>query len=213
MHNIIKQTIELQTSMKLLNNALSDLKAYARKEYSLTNNSPVLVMLITEQEHSLLKDNYDNTVKENTQNPATQTNLAKEEKVPNCPEESFPNVAGIFVLAQNYSSKVRPIVTPILRETFDIPHFGKYKYAIIVREEKLLEWGCQMDIQVDGVQATGKKRKLVIFYRILTQEFLHLVEYEKAIQIFEGDDSADSAVVQKALKAVKIFRDINIFSE
>ena len=70
-----------------------------------------------------------------------------------------------------------------------------------------------MDIQVDGVQATGKKRKLVIFYRILTQEFLHLVEVEKGIQIFEGNETVDSAIVQKALKAVKIFRDINIFSE
>ena len=70
-----------------------------------------------------------------------------------------------------------------------------------------------MDIQVDGVQASGKKRKLVIFYRILTQEFLHIVECEKDIQIFESNDSADSEIVQKALKAVKIFRDINIFSE
>ena len=42
--------------MRLLNNALSDLKAYARKEYSLTNNSSVLVMLITEEEHTKLKN-------------------------------------------------------------------------------------------------------------------------------------------------------------
>jgi hypothetical protein len=213
MRKIIKRTIELQISMRLLNNALSDLKAYARKEYSLTNNSPVLVMLITEQEHSLLEYNHDNIVKDKSQNAATQTDLAKEENVPICAEEFFPNVAGIFVLAQNYSSKVRPIVTPILREAFDIPHFGKYKYAIIIREEKLLEWGSQMDIQVDGVQASGMKRKLTIFYRILTQEFLHVVEVEKGIQIFEGNETTDSAVVQKALKAVKIFRDINIFSE
>jgi hypothetical protein len=199
--------------MRLLNNALSDLKAYARKEYSLNNNSPVLVMLITEQEHSLLKDYYDNIVKDNTQNAATQTDMVKEENVPDCPEEFFPNVACIFMLSQNYSSEDRPIVTPILRETFDIPHFGKYKYAIIIREEKLLEWGSQMDIQVDDVQATGKKRKLVIFYRILTQEFLHVVECEKGIQIFEGNETADSAIVQKSVKAVKIFRDINIFSE
>jgi hypothetical protein len=199
--------------MRLLNNALSDLKAYARKEYSLNKNSPVLVMLITEQEYSLLKDYYDNIVKESTQNANTQTDMAKEENLPHCQEEFFPNVAGIFVLVQNYSSEVRPIVTPILREAFDIPHFGKYKYAIIIREEKLLEWGSQMDIQVDGVQATGKKRKLVIFYRILTQEFLHVVECEKGIQIFEGNETADLAIVQKALKAVKIFRDINIFSE
>lgn len=37
--------------MRILNNALSDLKAFARREYSLTNNVPVLVMLITEEEH------------------------------------------------------------------------------------------------------------------------------------------------------------------
>ena len=77
--------------------------------------------------------------------------------------------------------KFDPIVTPIIRETFEIPHFGKYKYAIIIREEKLLEGGSQMDIQVEGVQAAGKKRKLVIFFRILTQEFLHVVEYEKKV--------------------------------
>jgi hypothetical protein len=199
--------------MRLLNNALSDLKAYVRKEYSLTNNGSILVMLITEEEHTKLKNAYDNIVKANTENEATQTESAKEENTPNCPEEFFPNVAGIFELAQNYSPEERPKVTPILRKTFDIPHFGKYKYAIIIREEKLLEWGSQMDIQVDGVQATGKKRKLVIFYRILTQEFLHLVEVEKGIQIFEGNETVDSAIVQKALKAVKIFRDINIFSE
>jgi hypothetical protein len=199
--------------MRLLNNALSDLKAYARKEYSLTKNSPVLVMLITEQEHTKLENAYDNLVKANTEKVTAQTDAAKGENSPNCPEEFFPNIAGIFVLAQNYSSEVRPIVTPILREAFDIPHFGKYKYAIIVREEKLLEWGCQMDIQVDGVQASGKNRKLAIFYRILTQEFLHVVECEKGIEIFEGNETADSAVVQKALKAVKIFWDINIFCE
>jgi hypothetical protein len=199
--------------MRLLNNALSDLKAHARKEYSLTNNRPVLVMLITEQEHSLLKDYYDNIVKVNIQNAATQTDMAKKRNTPDCPEEFFPNVAGTFVLAQNYSSEVQPIVTPILREAFDIPHFGKYKYAIIIREEKLLDWGSHMDIQIDGVQASGKKRKLAIFYRILTQEFLHVVECEKGIQIFEGNETIDSAIVQKALKAVKIFRDINIFSE
>ena len=68
--------------------------------------------------------------------------------------------------------------------------------------------------KAEGVfQATGKRRKLVIFYRILTQEFLHVVEYEKGIQIFESNETADSEIVQKALKAVKIFRDINIFSE
>ena len=199
--------------MRLLNSVLSDLKAYARREYSLTNNVPVLVMLITEEEHLKLKNAYDNKVKTNTENGATQTDVAKEENVLHYSEEFFPNVACIFELVQNYSSEVRPIVTPMLREAFDIPHFGKYKYAIIIREEKLLEWGSQMDIQVDGAQATGKKRKLVIFYRILTQEFLHVVECEKGIQIFGSNESTDSKIVQRALKTVKVFRDIDIFSE
>ena len=187
-------------------------KQDARKEYSLTNNGSILVMLITEEEHKKLKNTYDKLVKANTEKETTQTDAAKEENSPNCPEEFFPNVATLFMLAQNYSPEARPIVTPILRETFDIPHFGKYKYAIIIREQKLLGWGSQMDIQVDGVQATGKKRKLVIFYRILTQELLHLMEVEKGIQIYKGNETADLAIVQKALKAVKIFRDINIFS-
>jgi hypothetical protein len=197
--------------MRLLNNALSDLKAYARTEYSLTNNGPILVMLITEEEHTKLKNAYDKIVKANTENETTQTDATKEENTPNCPEKFFPNVASIFELAQNYSPEARPIVTPILRETFDIHHFGKYKYAILIREEKLLEWGSQMDIQVDGVQSTGNNRKLIIFYRILTQEFLHVVEREKCIQIFADNESEDSEIVQRALKAVKIFRAIDIF--
>ena len=60
---------------------------------------------------------------------------------------------------------------------------------------------------------TGKKRKLVIFYRILTQEFLHVVECEKGIQIFGSNESTDSEIVQRALKTVKVFRDIDIFSD
>jgi hypothetical protein len=197
--------------MRLLNNALSDLKAYARREYSLTNNCSILVMLITEEEHTKLKNAYDNTVKSNTENEATQTDATKEENTPNCPEEFFPNVATIFEIAQNYSPQARPILTPILRETFDIHHFGKYKYAIIIREEKLLEWGTQMDIQVDGVQATGNNRKLIIFYRILTQEFLHVVEREKCTQIFADNKRVDLEIVQRALKAVKMFRTKDIF--
>ena len=82
--------------MRLLNNALSDLKAYARREYFLTNNDSILVMLITEEEHTKLKNAYDNFVKANTEKEATQTDAAKEENSPNCPEEFFPNVASIF---------------------------------------------------------------------------------------------------------------------
>jgi hypothetical protein len=197
--------------MRLLNNALSDLKAYVRREYSLTNNGPILVMLITEEEYRILNDYYDNIVKANTENGATLTDLAEEENVPHCSEEFFPNVAIIFELVQNYSPEVRPIVTPMLREVFDIPHFGKYKYAIIIREEKLLEWGSQMDIQVDSVQATGNTRKLIVFYRILTHEFLHVVEREKGIRIFTNNEAVDSEMVQRALKAVKVFRAIDIF--
>jgi hypothetical protein len=199
--------------MRLLNNVLSDLKAYARKEYSLTKNGSILVMMITEKEHRILKDYYDKIVKATGENGAIQTDLAKEADASHCSEEFFPNVASIFELMQNYSSEVRPIITPMLREVFDIPHFGKYKYSIIIREEKLLEWGSQMDIQVEGAQATGKKRKLVIFYRILTQEFLHVVECEKSSKIFGNNHKTDSEIVQRALKSVKVFRDLDIFSE
>jgi hypothetical protein len=199
--------------MRLLNNALSALKAYARKEYSLTKNCSILVMMITEKEHRIMKDYYDKIVKATGENGATQTDLAKEGNVSHCSEEFFPNVASIIELMQNYSSEVRPIITPMLREVFDIPHFGKYKYAIIIREEKLLDWGSKMDIQVEGAQATGKKRKLVIFYRILTQEFLHVLECEKSVQIFGNNQKTDSEIVQRALKSVKVFRDLDIFSE
>jgi hypothetical protein len=191
--------------MRLVNESLSNLKAYARKEYYLTSNIPVLVMLVSEAEHKTLKEAYDNSFQTNTEQGAVIMDGSK--------EEFFPNVACIFELMHSYSSTVRPIITPILKQVFKIPHFGKYKYAIIIREEKLLEWGIQMDIQVDGAQATSRKRKFIIFYRILTQEFLHVVECEKGIQIFERIESTDSEIVQRALKAVKVFRDINIFSE
>jgi hypothetical protein len=199
--------------MRLLNNALSDLKVYARREYSLTNNGLILVMLITEEEYRVLKDSYDNIVKANTENGATLTNIAKEENALHYSEEFFPNVAIIFELVHNYSSEARPIVPSMLREVFNIPHFGKYEYAIIIREEKLLEWGSQMDIQVEGAQATGNTRKLIVFYRILTHEFLHIVEREKGIQIFTNNEKADSETIQRALKEVKIFRAIDIFSD
>jgi hypothetical protein len=193
--------------MRLLNNVLSDLKAYARREYSLTKSVPVLVMLITEEEHRKLKDNYDKIVKTYLEN------VAEEKTVTHCSEEFFLNVASIFELIHNYSSEVPPIVTPMLRETFDILHFGKYKYAIVIREEKLLEWGSQMNIQINGEQAAGKKRKLLIFYRILTQEFLHILESEKDVQIFKSNGRPDSEIVQRALKAVNVFREMDMFSE
>jgi hypothetical protein len=199
--------------MRLLNETLSDLKAYARREYSLTNSMPVLVMLITEEEHKKLTDAYDKTARAKPEKDAVKSDASKKEDAPHNSEGFFPNVACIFELVHSYSSAERPIITPLLREAFDIPHFGKYKYAIIIREEKLLEWGSQMDIQVDGAQATGGKRKLIIFYRILAQEFLHVVECEKGVEIFGGNESTDSEAVQRALKSVKVFRDINIFSE
>ena len=199
--------------MILLYDTLSDLKAYTRTEYSLNDNIPVLVMLVTEEEHKILRNTYNEKFQANTENGAILKDVSKEENSPHYSEIFFPNVACISELVHSYSSKVRPIITPMLREAFDIPHFGKYKYAIMIREEKLLEWGSQMDIQVDNAQATGKKRKLVIFYRILIQEFLHVVECEKGIQIFGNNNIKDAEIVQRALKAVKVFRDIDIFSE
>jgi hypothetical protein len=199
--------------VRVLNETLSDLKVYARKKYSLTKNVPILVILVTEQEHKILAETYTKLMQANSERSTTTSDGSNEEHSPKISEEFFPNVANIFELAHSYSKETNPIVTPMLRDVFDIPHFGKYKYAIMVREEKLLEWGSQMDIQMDGAQATGKKRKLVIFYRILTQEFLHVVECEKGIQIFESNESTDSEIVQRALKAVKVFRDNDIFSE
>jgi hypothetical protein len=199
--------------MRFLNETLSDLKAYARKEYSLTNTMPVLVMLITEEEHKKLRDTFDKIAQAKPEKDAVMSDASKEENAPQYSEGFFPNVACIFELVHSYSSAERPIITPLLREAFDIPHFGRYKYAIIIREEKLLEWGSQMDIQVDGAQATGRKRKLIIFFRILAQEFLHVVECEKGVEIFGSNESTDSEIVQRALKAVKVFRDIDIFSE
>ena len=58
----------------------------------------------------------------------------------------------------------------------------------------------------------GGRHKLEAFLA-QTYSFFFVVEFEKGIQIFEGNETDDSAIVQKALKAVKMFRDINIFSD
>ena len=200
-------------TMRLLNETLSELKIYARKKYSLTKNIPILVMGVTEQEHRLLTETYTKQMEGNKENASTQSDGSNQDQLPNTSEEFFPNIAGIFELVHNYSQELKPVVTPMLRDSFDIPHFGKYTYAILIREEKLLEWGNQMDIQVDGAQAIGNTRKLVIYYRVLSQEFLHVVEKEKDIQIFTGNESKDSEVVYQAMKTVKVFRDKDIFSE
>ena len=170
--------------MKLLNETLSDLKIYARKQYSLTKNVPVIVMLLSEEEHRKLKGTYCKTIQANCE----ATDDSKEKENIQHSEEFFSNVAEIFELLHNYSKEEKPIITPIFREAFDIPHFGKYKYAILIREEKLLEWGSKMDIQVNGAQAIGSNRKQLIYYRVLTHEFLHIVEKEKGIQIFNRND-------------------------
>jgi hypothetical protein len=196
--------------MILLNETLSDLKTYARKEYSLTKNVPVLVMLLTEQEHSILKENYHRT--RQAEKDAATTEVSKEDAF-NSSEEFFPNITSIVKLVHKYSEEAKPTVTPMLRASFDIPNFGKYKYAIMIREEKLLEWGSQMDIQVNGTQATGTNRKLAIYYRILTQEFLHIIEKEKGIQILTNNEEKDSEKIYQAIKAIKIFRNTDIFSD
>lgn len=198
--------------MRLVNETTANLKAYARKEYYLTKNLPVLVILITEEDYKLLNDNYNKIVQVNPENGTVQDSTT-ESNAPHDLEEFFPNVACIFELIHNYSSQVQPVVTPILRKLFDIPHFGKYKYVIIIREEKLLEWGNQMDIQVNGTQATDSIRKLVIFYKILTHEFLQVVEREKGIRIFTDNKDVDLEIEEKAVNAVKIFKGDNIFSD
>jgi hypothetical protein len=199
--------------MRLLNDTLSDLKVYARKKYSLTKNIPVVVMLVTEQEHKILTETYTKLIQTTSKVSTTSSDSPDEEQSPITTEEFFPNVASIFELVHNYSNEVKPTITPILREVFDVPHFGKYKYAILIREEKLLDWGNTMDIQIEGKQASGKKRKLIIFHRILAQEFLHVVEKEKGIQIFTANENIDSEVVHQAIKNVKVFRDTDIFSD
>jgi hypothetical protein len=196
--------------MRLYNETLSELKAYARKEYALNSNVPVLVMLITEEEHSILKDYLTNITKTQTQ---TNQKDQKQEEALNYSEAFFPDIAIITELEHNYSSKQTPVVTTMLREAFEIPNFSKYKYAILIREEQLLNWGSQMNIIVDGVQAQGKIRKTVILYRILTLEFLHIIEKEKGIQIFTDNQTQDAEIAHRAFENIKIFKHLNIFPE
>jgi len=195
--------------MKLLTETLSDLKIFARKQYSLTKNVPVIVLLLSEEEHKKLKGAYYHTIQANSEASVD----SKEKGTIQHSEEFFSNVAEIFELFHSYSKEEKPVITPLLREAFAIPHFGKYKYAILIREAKLFEWGSNMDIQVNGVQATGSIRKQLIYYRVLTHEFLHIVEKERGIRIFTRNDKADSEVVCSAIKAIKVLRNTHIFSD
>jgi hypothetical protein len=198
--------------MRLVNETLSNLKAYARKEYYVTQNVPVLVMLITEEEHRLLQSCYLETTKEINEQGSRIRDISKESQATHYSEEFFPVVACTTRLIHTSSPEAFPIITTTLREAFDIPHFGKYKYTIMIREEQLLEWGRQMDIQVNSLQATGNTRKLMIFYRILTHEFLHVVEREKCIRIFTDNKSLDSEIVTRAFQSVKFSISADIFS-
>jgi hypothetical protein len=200
--------------MRLLNEAkLSSFKAYARKKYFLNHNVHVFVMLITEEEHRGLRYCYNTIIQENTEKGVHLIDMGKEVKSPHYLEEFFPNVASTCMLIQQPSHKTLPVFTTILKRAFDIPNFSKYKYAILIREEKLLEWGKQWDIEVNGEQATGNIRKLSIFFNLLTHEFLHVVETEKGNRIYTDNINIDRELVHQAMKEIKGFSYRDIFSE
>jgi hypothetical protein len=75
--------------MILQNDTLSDLKAYARRTYYLNNNVPVLVILISEEEHKILRNTYNEIVQANYENGAILKDVSKEEDVPHYSEEFF----------------------------------------------------------------------------------------------------------------------------
>jgi hypothetical protein len=114
----------------------------------------------------MLKDNYENIVKGNIQNADTQADMAKEENVPNF-KRIFPNVACIFELAQNYSSEVQPIVTLILRETFNISTLEINTLLLFVRE--LLEWVARWIFRL--IPLLGEETKSLSFTGYFVQEF------------------------------------------
>ena len=197
--------------MRIVNQTLSDLKVYARKEYDLNHNVPILVMLITEEESNALRECHNSIVKGGLERNIPLVDSSKDAQVPLYSADFLPNVAATVLLMHNTSTNNPSIITPLLR-VFEIPNFAKYKYAIIIREKKLLEWVTPMTIEANGVPATEKVRKTCMFFNILTHELLHIVELEKNIRIY-ASNKHDSEELNKAMKNVKFFQNVKLFSE
>ena len=132
--------------MRIANDTLSDLKIYAREAYSINRNIPILTMLITEEEHSELSKAYDDWLELLEEKDAQIIDMYKKEDLSHCSDEFCPNTACCFSLV--YKRPPIHMLTALVGTLFKIPDFAKYKYALIVREEKLLARARELSLQI-----------------------------------------------------------------
>ena len=174
--------------MRIANDTLSDLKIYAREAYSINRNIPILTMLITEEEHSELSKAYDDWLELLEEKDAQIIDMYKKEDLSHCSDEFCPNTACCFSLV--YKRPPIHMLTALVGTLFKIPDFAKYKYALIVREEKLLEYAKgfkNLKTTLRNGEVTDTERRMFALADILTHEFLHIIERELKKRIFTDD--------------------------
>jgi hypothetical protein len=193
--------------MKIANEALSDLKVYARKVYSINHNMPILTMLITEDEHKELCKGYEEWLKQSKARGILK-DVDKKEDVSHRSEEFCPNAACCFPLVHKHPPL--PMLTMIVETVFTIPNFAKYKYAIIIREERLSEYtkGFTNLKKLGNGEATDRERRMFALADLLTHEFLHIIERELKIRIYTDDLEKDRRMVADTLKRIGRFNNL-----
>lgn len=201
--------------MKIVNEALSDLKVYARKTYGINYNIPVLTMLLTEEDHKRLCEEYNLHVEKTEKDGKPTINLSKKEDFFHTSEEFFPSQACMFPLVQRHLATTMPIVTTIIKNAWTISHFSRYKYVIMIREEKLLEYAQRCfptNLNSASGEMTDKSRKTFALMWLLTHEFLHVIERELNKKIHTLDAETDSQIILDVMKQIK-FHSLKKFEE
>ena len=127
-------------------------------------------------------------------------------------DEFFAYNAVCVKLDHGRRKGIIPIATITIRSLFpNIPHFPKYKYAILIRKEKIstyLNWELHCEIQE---KANETEKTLFAFFRLLTHEFLHAVEWESDTKIYTGNLQKDEEIVIQAMKAIQKLHNFSNF--
>jgi hypothetical protein len=200
--------------MRIANDTLAELKVYARKVYSINHNIPILTMLITEEEHGELCKGYDEWLKQSKEKGVQIIDMNKKEDLSHYSEEFCPNTACCFSLVH----KRPPIhmLTIIVETLFTIPNFVKYKYALIIREEKLLEYAkgfVNLRTTLRNGEVTDTERRVFALADLLTHEFLHIIERELNIRIYTDDLEKDRRIIADTMKRIGCFHNLGKYIE
>jgi len=198
--------------MRIINEALSDLKAYARRAYGIKHNIPILIMLISEEEHQLLCE----TLKELEKKYEDRMVDVSEVKITHYSKEFFPSEACMFPLVQRHLATTMPMVTTIIKNawTTPIPRFSRYKYVIMIRGERLLEYAqrCFPNLKSASGEMTDKDRKAFALMWLSTHEFLHIIEGELNKKIYMNNARTDGRIILDVMKQIR-YHDFQRFLE